>query len=270
MFEEKQGQSAATRLTDGTASSVPRVPLLEEAVCQFLDDLAARNLAPSTLRTYSATLGSFMTFAEGHSINVLSAITSDVMREWRNGLSHQPSTQVRMVTQIKAFARYLVERDWLMTSPATALRPPRFERKPTMPFDLNQMRDILRSCQNEPATHALVLLMRYSGLAIGDACTLRKDALLEGILFLRRAKTGEPVTVPLPDCVTQALFSFPSTSLDHFFWTGNCQRETVTKRWGYRLKLKFRAAGIDGGRPHQFRDTFCRGTAQSRYPPWRM
>ncbi len=239
------------------ACSNRRVPQLEEAIQQFLDDLVARNLAPSTLRTYRATLRSFTVFAEDNGIHVLSAITPDTMRNWRNGLQHQPSTQVRMLTQIKAFARYLVDRDWLVHSPAASLRPPRFERKPTLPFDLNQMRNILRICQDEPATQALVLLMRYSGLAIGDACTLRKDALLDGILFLHRAKTGEPVTVPLPDCVNQALFAFPSTSGDHFFWTGHCLRETVTKRWGNRLKLKFQAAGIVDGRPHRFRDTFA-------------
>ena len=230
---------------------------LEEAVRQFLDDLAARNLTSATLRTYAATLGSWQSFAQENGIRTLREITPDAMRAWRNGLPHQPSTQVRMVTQIKAFARYLAERGWLADSPAAALRPPRCERKPTLPFELDQMRDILRECRQETATQALVLLMRYSGLAIGDASTLRKDALADGLLFLRRAKTGEPVTVPLPDCVPQALFSFPSVSEDHFFWTGKCLRETVTKRWGHRLKLVFAQAGISEGRPHRFRDTFA-------------
>ena len=234
-----------------------RIPSLDEAIQQFLDDLAARNLARATLRTYSATLGSLSLFAHTHGHEHLHEITPDTMRDWRNGLTHQPSTQVRMLTQIKAFSRYLMERDWLAASPAAALRPPRFERKPTMPFDIEQMRRILRTCRDEPSTRALVLLMRYSGLAIGDACTLRKDAIQNGLLFLHRAKTGEPVTVPVPDCVDQALDSFPSISVEHFFWTGDCLRETVTKRWGHRLKLKFLASDIADGRPHRFRDTFA-------------
>ena len=232
-------------------------PDLEEAIAQFLDDLAVRNLARSTLRTYSATLKSLVEHTRDHNIRNLRDCTPDVMRAWRNGLTHQPSTQVRMLTQIKAFSRYCVERTWLDASPATALRPPLHERKPTMPYELAQMRRILWACRHEPSTRALVLLMRYSGLAIGDACTLRKDALLDGILFLHRAKTGEPVTVPVPDCVNEALHAFPSVSQDYFFWTGQCLRETVTKRWGHRLKVKFLAADIAEGRPHRFRDTFA-------------
>ncbi len=229
----------------------------DEAIQQFLDDLASRNLARATLRTYRATLGSLSLFAHAHGLEHLHEITPDTMRDWRNGLTHQPSTQVRMLTQIKAFSRYLTERDWLAASPAAALRPPLYERKPTMPFDIEQMRRILQTCWDEPSTRALVLLMRYSGLAIGDACTLRKDAIQNGLLFLHRAKTGEPVTVPVPDCVYQALDSFPGISVEYFFWTGNCLRETVTKRWGQRLKRKFLESSIVDGRPHRFRDTFA-------------
>lgn len=46
---------------------------------------------------------------------------------------------------------------------------------------------------------ALILLMRWSGLAIRDAVSLEKDKLSpDGKLFLYRAKTGVPVRVPLP------------------------------------------------------------------------
>lgn len=234
-----------------------KLPQVEEAISQFLEDLGARNLARSTLRTYRATLGSLAAFIDDQGLTALEEVTPDLMRAWRNSLVQQPSTQVRMVTQIKAFSRYLVERGWLVSSPAAGLRPPRFDRRPTMPFALEQMRAILRVCRNDPPAQALVLLMRYSGLAIGDACTLPRDAIAGGILSLRRAKTGEPVTVPLPACVPRSLEAFPGTSAAYFFWTGRCLRETVTKRWGHRLKRKFLEAGIADGRPHRFRDTFA-------------
>ena len=72
----------------------------------------------------------------------MTEVTPDVLRDWRNSLTrtYQPSTQTRMLTQIKAFARYLVERNWLLTSPASALRTPRYDRKPTLPFDVEEMR----------------------------------------------------------------------------------------------------------------------------------
>ena len=45
------------------------------------------------------------------------------------------------------------------------------------------------------------MLMRYSGLAIRDAATLRRDAIQGGLLTLRRAKTNELVLCALPDPV---------------------------------------------------------------------
>ena len=121
-----------------------RTPDLENAIRQFLDDLEARNLARATLRTYSATLGSFSNFVAGEGLKTVIEITPDVLRDWRNSLTrtHQPSTQVRMLTQIKAFAQYLVERNWLLSSPASALRPPRYERKPTLPFDIEEINSL--------------------------------------------------------------------------------------------------------------------------------
>ncbi len=56
--------------------------------------------------------------------------------------------------------------------------------------DFEHRRDRLR---------ALILLMRWSELAITDAVTLERERLSEdGNLFLYRAKTGVPVYVPLP------------------------------------------------------------------------
>jgi len=58
---------------------------------------------------------------------------------------------------------------------------------------------------------ALVLLMRWSGLAIQDAVTLERDRLSDdGKLFLYRAKTGVPVYVPIPPDVAEILRALPS------------------------------------------------------------
>jgi integrase/recombinase XerD len=59
----------------------------------------------------------------------------------------------------------------------------------------------------------LVLLMRWSGLAIKDAVMLERKALdADGALFLRRAKTGVPVFVPLPPAVFSLLRTLPSAN----------------------------------------------------------
>jgi integrase/recombinase XerD len=69
---------------------------------------------------------------------------------------------------------------------------------------------------------ALLLLMRWSGLSIKDAVTLERNHLDDhGALFLRRAKTGVPVFVPLPPAVVSSLHALPSINPAYFFWSGN-------------------------------------------------
>jgi integrase len=58
---------------------------------------------------------------------------------------------------------------------------------------------------NKARVKAFVLVMRYSGLRIGDTVTLRRDRLKDSKLLLYTAKTGTPVYIPLPPVVVEAL-----------------------------------------------------------------
>ena len=75
------------------------------------------------------------------------------------------------------------------------MRPPKVTHPPTLPFSKDEMDKILWACDLYPDTgmyrkgtparlKALVLLMRHSGLRIGDAVTLRTDRIAENRLFL--------------------------------------------------------------------------------------
>jgi integrase len=68
---------------------------------------------------------------------------------------------------------------------------------------------------------ALVLLLRYSGLRIGDAVSCSVDRLANGKLRLYTQKTGTHVHCPLPDFVVKELEATPKMSERYWFWTGN-------------------------------------------------
>jgi integrase len=112
---------------------------------------------------------------------------------------------------------------------------------------------------------ALVLLMRWSGLAIKDAVMLERKGLdAHGALFLRRAKTGVPVFVPLPPVVVASLRTLPSANPVYFFWSGNGDPRSAVQGYKRSFRKLFRIADIrnaDGTpkpcRPHMFRDTFA-------------
>ncbi len=68
-----------------------------------------------------------------------------------------------------------------------------------------------------------MLLLRHSGLRIGDAVTLERCRIISDELFLYTAKTGTPVYCPLPAFVVDALVAVPKVSERYFFWDGRIE-----------------------------------------------
>ncbi len=98
--------------------------------------------------------------------------------------------------------------------------------------------------------------MRYSGLRIGDTCTLKRDRVVDGKILLYQAKTGTPVYVPIPEHVVEALNKIENGS-EYFFWTGRGSVRTITTNWARYLSSVFEESGVAGAHSHRFRDTFA-------------
>jgi integrase/recombinase XerD len=101
-----------------------------------------------------------------------------------------------------------------------------------------------------------VLVLRYTGMRLGDVATLSIDRLIGNKIQLYTQKTGVPVYCVLPQFVADLLESLPRISERFFFWTGNSTPHTVNGIWQRSLKSLFKLAGIKNGFAHRFRDTF--------------
>lgn len=110
---------------------------------------------------------------------------------------------------------------------------------------------------NAKRIKALILLLRYSGLRIGDAVTLQVSRIADGRIFLRTAKTGTLIKCPLPPLMLDALNDCPRTNPLCFFWTGQCSPGTLARDWHSKLVKLSKVAGIQNGHAHRFRDTFA-------------
>ncbi len=231
---------------------------IAEACEAYLRDLKARNLAKGTRQNYESLFRQLAGFADRAGIGSLSEIDSEAMRNWREGWDCAFSTQRRRLTQLRPFFAFAAAAGWIAESPLDGVRSPKAKAQPTMPLSVDEMRALLAAADEKPRELALILLMRYSGLAIGDAVTLGLDALDRGgDLALRRAKSGELVTVALPDEVVAALEAVADPGLQHYFWTGRSEPVTATKSWRLRLKAIAKDAGVEGFHPHRLRDTFA-------------
>ncbi len=165
---------------------------------------------------------------------------------------------------LRAFFRFCWESDWIPSNPAIKLKPPKITDPPTMPFSREEVAQILAACgqyrggrANAQRLRALVQLLRFSGLRIRDAVTLRRERIVNGKLLLYTAKTGTPVHIPLPEFVVQELEMSRGTNPEFFFWSGEGKPKSCVGDWQRSLKKLFRLAGVPDGRAHRFRHTFA-------------
>ena len=216
-----------------------------------------RNLAHGTVEGYQSVLGLLTRWAERNGLARLEELDEDAIRSWVGEWTCRASTTRLRLALAKAFFTFAVERGWAARSPLAKFRPPRSDSAPTMPLTVVEMRALLAAAEEWPRERALILLMRYSGLAIGDAATLRREALVGTELTLRRAKSGELVMVDLPYLVVRALRRLRGSSPDYFWWSGKGRVVTTSKYWRARLRDTAARAGVAGFRPHRLRDTFA-------------
>ena len=231
---------------------------IREACSIFLDQEARiRNLRQATIQGYATALRSLLRWADENGLLVLEDLDESAARAWVGSWTCRPSTTRHRLSQLKVFFRFTVERGWATRSPLAAIRPPRSESPPTRPLEVSEMRALLAAAQDQPKERALILLLRYSGLEIGDAVTLRRDSIAGVELTLRGAKSGEQVRVDLPLAVVRAMLSIRSPNPAYIWWSGRGQPVTCAKYWRARLGLIAGRAGVAGFRPHRLRDTFA-------------
>src|SRR5437868_3201931 len=262
----------------GARKPAPAITITE-AVAAYRADEAGRCLAKSTTNQ-SKTLFQvhLLAWAKDVGLTLLRELTTPNLVKFRATWGNGPNTTRRKHERLIGFFEFCIGNDWLDKNPALKMKKAEEKRVPTDYFTREEFHRIVdatyaygdwrggRDFHYRPERmRALILLMRWSGLAIRDAVALERDKLgADGKLFLYRAKTGVPVRVPLPAEVAKLLHSLPSTNPSFFFWTGNGDPETAKKGWQRALRRLFRRAKIkkpDGTpkrcHPHMFRDTFA-------------
>ncbi len=230
---------------------------LKDTCDAYLRDIAARNLSESTQNGYRSLFRQMQAFAREKELVEIAGLDSRQIRTWREGWTVKPSTHETRLKLLSAFFRYAKNEGWIEQSPLINLKPPRQTSSPTLPLSGEEMKSMLRIADSLPRERAMLLLMRYSGLAIQDAATLSKDAITESLMTLRRAKTGEVVVVDLPRAALTALSAIARPDNPYYFWTGRSKPVTAAKTWRDRLQRVALKAGVKDFRPHRLRDTFA-------------
>ncbi|HSY51463.1 MAG TPA: site-specific integrase [Thermoanaerobaculia bacterium] len=242
-------------------------PKIEVAVAKYLDDARARHLAQATITKLTTIFeNQFLKFAKDHGYRFLKDLTPDRLTAWRSTWKDEALAASKKYQRVVGFFYFCTRMKWMSENPMKSLHPPKVKQDPTLPFTAEEVNAIVSACDRFPIKgiygegnrlRAMVLLLRYSGLRIRDAATLRRERIQGGKLLLYMQKTGVPVFVPLPPYVVAALDETPNVHPGHFFWSGNGLPKTTVADWQRSLRKLFELAKVSGAHAHRFRDTFA-------------
>ena len=262
-----QAQIRLDEFENGKALREPDSSIaLSDAVESYLADCKARRLQPSTLVSYTNTLGHLKKAFPGS----IGSVDLAKLTAFRAGRKVTAASSAKEIQAFRTFFRFCLERKWITENPAKALRPPKDDGLPTMPFTDEEIGKILAACdridnpnQREiPRARiralALVLLLLYSGFRISDAVKLERARVeRDGRLLVRLMKTRAPLYLRLPVVALNALWAIPEES-EYFLWSGTAKLSTAIGSARRTIACVLKLAGIEG-HPHMFRDTFAVG-----------
>lgn len=238
--------------------------IVKDAVDRFLDDRKTMKLSEAMMRKYNAVAQELKDQFGNLSVN---SVSVDDIRKLREGWKFAPITSYKRLETIRKFFQFCVDSEWVNRNPAKLVKVSAPKYDPTLPFSKDEMEKILWAAESireahpkipvgtEKKLYALVLLMRYSGLRISDACMLRRGQLENGTLFLRQEKTKHHVSIPLSEKVTDALKACEEGN-EYYFYNQIGKPKSCITEWQQRLKLVYNMAGVKGGHSHRLRDTF--------------
>jgi integrase len=260
------------------APPVPPEPIgitFSDAKSKFLKDIQfGRQLSSKTYEKYELLLRRLEEFCAARGLTPLTDLTLEQLREFREGWEYNPLTSMKKLELLKAFFRFCVDSNWIPTNPAKAIRPPRPKENPIQPFTPDEYTRILAAPHQIPLAMGttaadsdpidaeklvtFIMLLRYSGLRIGDAGLLTIDRIQGDKLFLYTQKTGTHVYVPLPPVLVTRLRSIRLRHGKYLFvGPSSMDVDVVAEVWRRKLARVFTKAGIVGGHPHRFRHTFA-------------
>ncbi|MGC1649554.1 MAG: tyrosine-type recombinase/integrase [Candidatus Sulfotelmatobacter sp.] len=259
-----------------TRTPKPAEPItIESAVSKFLADRQAQQLRPATVSKLRTIFeNQFLMWCAAHRVRYLRDVTLPVLQDWRSSWTDGPLASKKKQERVRGFFHFCLRNRWIDEHPALGLSRIKAEHRPAEYFPHDEFAQIVqvtniygRNEVERTRIRTLVMLLRWSGLAIRDAVTLERSRLGDdNRLMVRRAKTGVPVMLPLNPTVADSLRNIPAgprPNPRYFFWSGNGDPKSAVADWQRALRRLFDLAEIkhpDGTpkrcHPHMFRHTF--------------
>ena len=253
----RQLENSFERAANGEVTpEKPKGKLLEEAINDFLASKEAKGITAKHVAKLKYELGEFSRFALSKGLVMVGDIATEHVLAWRNSLEGAQNTRAKKVFRLIGFFEFWVEMGWITRNVARAqsiVIPYSDEQEPKALTDA-QFDDLLTAVpkvngrttdEQRRKLRSLLVLMRWTGLAIRDAVCLERSRFEQNgngfsKLFLRRAKTGHPVYCTLKDDILKQVLAGASPKGRYLFVEsvpeGEKELDNMVQVWGFLMR----------------------------------
>jgi site-specific recombinase XerD len=272
--EEIKANLAAQLSGKAPAADAQPPKTIDAAVTLFKTHQLNQGWTADVLGKYARELARLQAWAEARGIFTIAGLTGEVLIAYQGTWAAlYPSTQTRSMVnaRLRNFLRFSYDNKWLDRVPKTSRI--KVDEAPTLPLTAKEYEHLLKTIPKTFAdatkaarVRALIQAMRWSGLAIHDVVTLRRDELTHdkkaGLYSIQtaRQKTGTHVSVPVPPDVAKEILTVANGNPVYFFWTGSGKETSATTNWQHDIRALFKDAEIQAAGnmlSHRLRDTFA-------------
>jgi integrase len=230
------------------------------------------DLAHGTKLKYKRTLRLFGQYATAAGVQTIDAITLEFLERFRASREVGLLTWLKELQILRLFLRYCGKHGWIFGNPAKEMPTPKGAKLAgdREPYSPNEVTKVLAACDTMGRTpyerlraRAMVLLLRHTALRISDVSVLRKDRIRGRRIFLRTAKNGKPVFLPVHPDLKAALDTLPAPrgfdgpNCPFFFWSGHGTTRSMIRDATRTLTAVFKESGVVNACAHRFRHTLA-------------
>lgn len=244
---------------------------VEKAISLFIAAKTGEGLAENTIAKHKLTLNRLLEYCNREGVTFMQDITLSHLTSWRAEWPFKsPIAKRNNQERVRSFFKFCQADGIISDNPAaklTSIKIKADDQANTMPFEPDEMKRILKAIpksgftpKQEKRVRALVLLQRWSGLAIQDAVTLERGELQPAgkdayRVVTNRSKTGVAINNVIPRKVGAELLSVLNGSPRYFFWSGSGKPKSAVSYFQKLLKSVFAKAEVANGHSHRLRDT---------------
>lgn len=278
-----EAEDIKRKLEDQLSGRIPVTPesnadelTLDRALQTFYANKEAQGVKIRVRNMYKRELGRLLDFSSARNLfTVAQALTLDNLIAFRaTWTTTYPASSSRIVVQkhLNHFLGFAYNAGWIPRKPK--LSPIKSDAPETQPLTDAEYKSLLEHSTGKVRT--LIQLMRWSGLAIRDASTLKRADVVtaNGVnkIIRDRTKTGTPLYIPIPADVAAEVQAVMNGNPVYVFWDRKTETSSEYRHAGYmgeQVAEAFKAAKIQSAGhmvSHRLRSTFAVDLLQKGVP----